>query len=57
MARENTKRKGRVLSGDVYLLDVRTYLIGDLIARGFSNKNIAFIFNVHPSQITRALKK
>lgn len=57
MVRENFKRRGRIHKEDLHLLDVRAYLMNDLTKKKLSNKDIAFIFNVHPSQVTRVLNK
>jgi len=57
MTRKKTaKRNGRVADNFVHLMEARTHLIKQLTQKGFSQKEIAFIFNVHPSQITRSLK-
>jgi len=54
--KKTTKRNGRVADNNSHLLEARTHLAQQLARKGFSNKEIAFIFNVHPSQITRSLK-
>jgi len=57
MAKKKTvKRNGRVADNNIYLLEARIHLIKQLAQKGLSQKEIAFIFNVHPSQITRYLK-
>lgn len=57
MAKKSTmKRKGRVAENNSHLLEARTHLILQLTKKGMSKQDIAIIFNVHPSQITRSLK-
>lgn len=47
---------GRTKIEDQYLIDVRTHYMREISSKGLSKKEIAFIFNVHPSQVTRSLK-
>lgn len=39
------------------VLEIRKYLVDNLISKSISNVDIANIFNVHPSQITRIKTK
>lgn len=57
MASKDIKKTGRVPNSKVHLLDVRAYSVRQHSDQGYSNIDIAFIFNVHPSQITRILNK
>ena len=57
MAKKTTaKRTGRAKDNNSHLLEARTHLILQLTKKGYSKQDVAFIFNVHPSQITRSLK-
>lgn len=50
------KKAGRALKSNTHLLEVRAFAMQLLAGKGLSNTDIAFIFNVHPSQVTRSLK-
>lgn len=58
MAKENAQKNkgGRTKIENQYLIDVRTHCMRELSQKGLTNKEIAIVFNVHPSQVTRSLK-
>lgn len=55
MAKKDIIKKGRPLSEQSHLIEVRALYMQKLIDKNFSKKDVAFIFNVHPSQVTRSL--
>lgn len=54
MAKKSSKKRtGRPLKNNAHLVEVRASLMAELGTRGFLKKDIAFIFNVDPSQVSR----
>lgn len=54
MAKKSSKKRtGRPLKNNAHLVEVRANLMAELGTRGFLKKDIAFIFNVDPSQVSR----
>lgn len=57
MAKKTIKKNtGRIKKDNEHLIEARAHFMQELVERGMSQKDIAFVFNVHPSQVTRSLK-
>lgn len=52
-----TTKAGRKVGMTPHIIELRAYVIKDLYLKGIVKQDLAKVFNVHPSQVTRALKR
>ena len=53
----DNKKIGRRPGVAPHIVELRSYIIKDLYKTGMLKQDLAQIFNIHPSQVSRALRR